>query len=165
MAPVGSASGQPQIVDGRYELQGQMVYDKRSNLSWTRCSVGQTWTPQGRCAGKPVGFGFASAARTFVGVWRVPTKAEIDTLFSQAASGPKINATVFPDMVPGELLYWTLDQISDSNAWYADFGAGKTYDTLGDYAYLHQKMFVRLVHVGQMDTRPVVSITRFKAAK
>ncbi len=143
----------------RYELHGDRVYDKKTDLSWMRCSVGQKWRAPDRCIGKPKGFTFYEAQRLPRKgyAWRVPSPFEFSTLFrgqikslpqSRLKGIPKINAQAFPDMDPSRLLYWTNETTSDTNAWYADFGSGSLEFVYGDYGFLHQKFPVRLMHTG-----------------
>ena len=35
----------------RFEVHGDTVYDKSTDLTWTRCSYGQQWTEDGGCSG------------------------------------------------------------------------------------------------------------------
>ena len=35
----------------RFEVHGDTVYDKTTDLTWTRCSYGQQWTEGGGCSG------------------------------------------------------------------------------------------------------------------
>lgn len=143
----------------RYELHEDRVYDKKTDLSWKRCSVGQRWRAPDRCIGKPKGFTFYEAQRLPRKgyAWRVPSPFEFSTLFrgqlktppqSRLEGIPKINTQVFPDMDPSRLLYWTNETMSDTNAWYADFGSGSVEFVYGDYGFLHQRFPVRLMHTG-----------------
>ena len=143
----------------RYEFHGERVYDKQTNLSWMRCSVGQQWRAPDRCIGKPKGFTFYEAQRlpkkNFA--WRIPSPFEFSTLFrgqlktpptNETHGMPKINSQAFPDMDPSQLLYWTNETMSSTNAWFADFNNGDVDFVYGDYGFLHQKFAVRLVHTG-----------------
>lgn len=143
----------------RYEFHGERVYDKQTNLSWMRCSVGQQWRAPDRCIGKPKGFTFREAQRVPKEgvVWRIPSPFEFSTLFrgqlgipptNETRGMPKINTQAFPDMDPSRLLYWTNEAMSSTNAWFADFNNGDVDFVYGDYGFLHQKFAVRLVHTG-----------------
>ncbi len=164
VAAFTSQAAYAQMVDtaedaARYEFHGDRVYDKQTDLSWMRCSVGQQWRAPDRCIGKPKVFTFYEAQRLPKKdlAWRVPSPFEFSTLFRgqlktfstlNDAPIPKINTQAFPDMDPSRLLYWTNETTSSTNAWYADFEYGSLKFVYGDYGFLHQKFPVRLMHTG-----------------
>lgn len=141
----------PELIKGRYELRGATVYDKQTDLTWMRCSAGQKWSPPNQCTGKPGGFSFSAAQKLSMGLWRVPTKSEITTLLTTTKTTTKIDTEIFPTVDAKNLLYWTCDQHSETNAWFVDFRQGEVDYVFGDGDFLNYKMFVRLVHVGRLD--------------
>ena len=152
------------LIDSRYVIKGDSVYDKKTNLTWQRCSVGQKWDGA-RCAGNAERFTFDDAHNLGDQAWRVPTKDELASLIDQnrKAKGlkPMINITVFPN---SEVVYWsstidtgksnliagifakstksTLDP-SLTHGWLVHFNAGDVFSMMrgGTFA-------VRLVRVG-----------------
>ena len=69
--------------NSRYVIQGDTVYDKKTDLTWQRCSVGQRWAEGKGCVGVIKTFTFDDAQRQGNGMWRVPTKNELGTLIDQ----------------------------------------------------------------------------------
>ncbi len=67
------------------------------------------------------------------------------SLISQNSHAPKIDTTAFPNMDKTRLLYWTSEQVDASSAWYADFGTGTIDHYFGDYDFLNERFYVRLV--------------------
>ena len=138
--------------NSRYVIQGDTVYDKKTDLTWQRCSVGQRWAEGKGCVGVIKTFTFDDAQRQGNGMWRVPTKNELGTLIDQnrKAQGqrPTIDAGAFPDMDLKKLVYWTsTSDPSDgvSLAWDVNF-------FVGDSKYYDYRSFtnaVRLVRTGQ----------------
>jgi hypothetical protein len=39
-------------IASRFEMRGDTVYDRRTGLTWMRCSYGQAWTESGGCSGE-----------------------------------------------------------------------------------------------------------------
>jgi hypothetical protein len=105
----------------RYAIRGETVYDKKTDLTWARCSVGQQWRDGIGCIGKVKKFSFEEAQKQGTNGWRVPTEKELLTIqlhFNKAQdlrpSGklgnierPAIDIEAFPDMDLEELQYWT----------------------------------------------------------
>lgn len=97
-----------------FEIRGDEVLDKNTNLIWARCSVGQHWEG-GMCKGTVNTFTYDQALKQADGTWRVPTKDELVTLLnpSQFEVNKKmmIDAKVFPDMDDRHLIYRTSEDI------------------------------------------------------
>ena len=132
----------------RYIIKGGEVYDKISDLTWQRCSVGQQWQEGVGCAGAVKTFAFNEALRQGVGEWHVPTKAELRTLIDvtrvDSHQKPVIDVIAFPAMGEGQLAYWT-DMPFDTHGWYVRFSDG--FVSYGDYRSFYAA--VRLVRKGQ----------------
>ncbi len=132
----------------RYVIKGGEVYDKETNLTWQRCSVGQHWREEGGCVGVIKTFTFTEAQRQARGEWRVPTKAELRTLLApkRADNPPKplIDEVAFPDIDENQLLYWT-DVPFDAQGWYIRFSDGYVAYS----AYRNFVAAVRLVRSGR----------------
>ncbi|MGE4063407.1 MAG: DUF1566 domain-containing protein [Rhodospirillaceae bacterium] len=117
----------------QYEIQGNRVYDKKSRLTWQRCSVGQTLNANGGggqiCDGPVTAFSMAEAALYAEEGWRIPTQNELATLVSPSCFDPAINEEVFPNMDPDVLGYWSRTFDKQKRVWYINFvdGSFRTY--------------------------------------
>ncbi|ELV7510286.1 DUF1566 domain-containing protein [Aeromonas veronii] len=75
------------VIDGRYHDNGNgTITDRKTNLTWMRCSLGQQWTGS-TCAGVAMEINWNDALKTAMSFsyaghsdWRVPTVDELDTL-------------------------------------------------------------------------------------
>jgi hypothetical protein len=86
-------------------------YDAKTDLTWARCSAGQSWVAHFGCFGVVKLLTWEDAQRQADSPWRLPTKDELLTLVDKSAKGPlKINADTFPDMNRAIPAYWTGDQ-------------------------------------------------------
>lgn len=130
----------------RYVIKGGEVYDKKTNLTWQRCSVGQTWKEGVGCDGVIKTFMFFDTKRDWGGAWRVPSEAELTTLIykNRPRHKPVIDEVAFPDMNEDQMQYWTTMPI-DNEGWYIDFSNGTA--SFGSYKYYVAA--VRLVRSGQ----------------
>lgn len=138
------------LIANRYADNGDgTVTDIRTNLTWQRCSVGQTWAGE-TCTGKVSSFKWNDAMKLAKDGWRLPTVDELDTLV-QCPSGrtpsvrpsgayvretdgicdgkeyknPKININAFPNTPANE--FWSSSPLasnSEGAAWAVHFGAG-----------------------------------------
>ncbi len=102
LAPSAAASGTTQTVvqhipapalsaeqiAKRFQVAGNEVYDRKTDLTWQRCDFGQAWDEaNGWCRGvKKHGTveALAEAATAAGGGWRVPTLDEITTMLEVA---------------------------------------------------------------------------------
>ena len=139
-----AACNDPRTPTSRYVVQGGEVYDKKTDLTWARCSVGQHWKEGIGCAGIVKTMTWDEAQRQGGGVWRVPTKDELLTLVATACKNPSINEDVFPDMDLEKPWYWTSTTDGASVAWDVYFPDGTVYNH-----YRTDTLAVRLVRGGQ----------------
>ena len=132
---------------GQYVINGGTVYDKKGDLTWSRCSVGQRWVDGVGCAGVIKEMTWNEALQQAYGGWRVPTKDELATLVSPTCKNPSINEEAFPDMELNKLVYWTSDENGASGAWGVHFDDGhiRKYILLPPFEYFA----VRLVRGGE----------------
>ena len=109
------------------------VYDKKHDVEWMRCSIGQTWR-NGSCLGEAelVTWEKASnAANTsrFAGhsSWRIPTIYELSRITELRCQQPAINLELFPNTLSGD--YWTADTfVNDAAmAWQVHFMYGENH--------------------------------------
>jgi hypothetical protein len=106
-------------------VQGDTVFDRDTELTWKRCSVGMRWAAdQNRCVGVKRTFTFDDAQQIKAeGGWRVPRIDELKTLI-KAGEGVQIDTNAFPDMTSGETWYWSSTPDGASRGWYVVFGSG-----------------------------------------
>lgn len=110
----------------RYVLNAGEAYDRKTDLTWQRCSIGQHWKDGTGCVGviKQVTWDEATAQASKG--WRVPSKDELLTLISPSCHKPAINEEVFPDMELDKLWYWTSSDNGPFLAWLVDFADGQS---------------------------------------
>ncbi|HEY8027019.1 MAG TPA: DUF1566 domain-containing protein, partial [Burkholderiaceae bacterium] len=137
------------IAAARYLIKGDEVYDKSTDLVWQRCSVGQTWSAEAGCTGRPSQFSFEEAQQQATGTWRVPSRAELASLLEKkkvVAELPlKIDEVAFPGMDENQLWYWTSTADNGTFAWSVSFGCDNKYN---GYSYRSYKYGLRLVRKG-----------------
>jgi hypothetical protein len=133
--------------DGAYVIKDDRVIDLRSGVEWLRCSVGQQFD-EGNCEGEvlrlsqdEVRQAIEIANRELGGIWRLPTRIELEFLICETCPAPKINKYAFPGTVSEP--YWTGQQnwISPKNLWSVNFMTGHSYGRFFPY----QRLAVRLV--------------------
>lgn len=111
------------------------VTDQRTQLMWKTCLEGQL-PPS--CSGKPKALQWHAALELtqevvpyrFAGYrdWRLPTRAELETLIESNCREPATNTQVFPSMTTVGL--WSSD-IADQakhTAWGVDFTSGRSFE-------------------------------------
>jgi Protein of unknown function (DUF1566) len=110
----------------RYVLNAGEAYDRKTDLTWQRCSIGQHWKDGTGCVGviKQVTWDEATAQASKG--WRMPNKDELLTLISPSCHKPAINEEVFPDMELDKLWYWTSSDNGPFLAWLVDFADGQS---------------------------------------
>jgi hypothetical protein len=111
----------------RYEIHGAEVYDRKTNLTWRRCSFGQHWKDGLGCVGVIRQITWQEAMNQARGIWRLPTVAELKTLIASNCTNPAINEAAFPDMELDKLWYWTSTD-TGSSVWYVAFGTGSVHN-------------------------------------
>jgi hypothetical protein len=130
----------------RFEVHGDTVYDKGTDLTWTRCSHGQQWTDGGGCSGSvklldwdsAMGLHFQGDAN-----WRLPQRDELQSIVAPNCKRPAIDETVFP--ATPSIQYWTGTANGPSYAWVVFFRTG-----MATWNFLKTTPFaVRLVRTGR----------------
>jgi hypothetical protein len=128
----------------QFIAQKNTIKDLKNGTTWLRCSVGQAWDPTLQtCTGQiikldhsQITFAIKEATRQLGGLWRLPTRSELESLVCDDCSPPKINSEDFPKISPEA--YWT----SDTNAlnsrmfWTVNFMTGHSYSRFFPYQAL-----------------------------
>lgn len=137
--------------NSRYFLNAKgTAIDKKTGLTWMRCSVGQTWDGS-TCIGSPQTYSWKYALETAESTvfadksdWRLPNQKELQSLIENRCFNPAINLTAFPNT--GSDWFWSSspNAISSYNAWVVKFSDG--YD---GYGFKSAGYAVRLVRGGQ----------------
>jgi hypothetical protein len=95
----------------RYVIKDGEVYDKKTDLTWQRCSFGQQWKDGLGCVGIIKTLNWDDAQRQASAQWRVPTVDELSSLIDhEKTKGEQILAideVAFPDMDVRHQYYWT----------------------------------------------------------
>jgi len=129
-----------------FEVHGDTVYDKSSDLTWTRCSYGQQWTESGGCAGSVKLLDWDSAMGLHLqreGSWRLPQRDELQGIVASNCKRPAIDETLFPGTP--SIQYWTSTASGPSYAWVVFFRTG-----MPTWNFLKTTPFaVRLVRTGR----------------
>lgn len=130
----------------RFEVHGDTVYDKRTDLTWTRCSYGQQSTEAGGCAGSVELLDWNSAMALHPkgdANWRLPQRDELQSIVASNCKRPAINEDVFPGTP--SIQYWTSTASGPSYAWVVFFRTG-----MPTWNFLKTTPFaVRLVRSGR----------------
>ncbi len=101
--------------------QGEVVYDRKTDLTWQRCTYGQRWTEGKGCAGESKRVTFDEAKALESAGWRVPTLDELKSIVVKGVK-PTIDAAAFPDTPP--VYFWSTDNRDTSFSWYVLFENG-----------------------------------------
>lgn len=134
----------------RYEIlsSGWEVLDKKTDLVWQRCSIGQTWSGT-TCMGYPADYDWQNALKAATsagGDWYLPNKRELESLVEWGCHFPAINADIFPTVT--DWFWWSSSVSVDGAAYGVHFlSGGDTRYRKGDYMY--SKGNVRLVRARQ----------------
>jgi Protein of unknown function (DUF1566) len=130
----------------RFEVHGETVYDKSTDLTWTRCSYGQQWTEDGGCSGSVKLLDWHSAVGLHLqedADWRLPERDELQSIVAPNCKKPAINETVFPGTP--SIQYWTSTASGPSYAWVVFFRTG-----MPTWNFLKTTPFaVRMVRTGR----------------
>jgi len=100
------------------------VHDQKTGLTWSRCSVGQTWDREGGCVGTPRKFTFSEANTEWAEGWRMPTKDALKTITAGNCRKPAIDQELFPATAVD--WYWTSSK-QDKGCWFVNFTDGRWF--------------------------------------
>lgn len=154
---------QPSRPDTRYtDNYDGTVTDDATGLTWSKCSIGQTWIDNSpddgsddACNGTASGYNWGGALNVariageggYLGLqgWRLPNVKELGSLMENACKSPAINQSIFPSTANAN--YWSSSPYlpgTGHDAWYVGFQSrGEIYRELKSQLY-----HVRLVREG-----------------
>ena len=128
-----------------------IIHDLKLNILWLRCSVGQVWNSKtNSCDGKAIKLKMDQIDEVIIqannqlgGLWRLPTRKELENLVCMSCEKVKINDKFFPN-TPYEP-FWTGEKNNWSKTkgfyWSVNFFTGHTFGRFPG----HIPNFVRLV--------------------
>jgi hypothetical protein len=121
-------------IDGaqrRFQLSGGEAVDRKTGLTWKRCSLGTVWDGRRGCAGETKFVSLDEAAllaRAEGPGWHVPSGPELESIIDIGCGKPVVDTTVFPDVgadEDGTANYWTTNQVGAANlVYFFDFMTG-----------------------------------------
>lgn len=123
----------------RYEVNGNEVYDRKTDRTWQRCNYGQTYDTEHRwCAGivkrQDIDTALADVSANAGGRWRIPDAGEMMSVLDVACTtGMKdAVATVFPEVLQGPTTYYlTTTSTSSSHVTAANCFVGAMMSGVG----------------------------------
>jgi hypothetical protein len=133
-------------IPSRFEINGETVYDKSTELTWMRCSYGQQWTEDSGCSGSVRLLDWDAAMGLHWrgnSAWRLPQRDELQSIVATNCKKPAVNEAVFPGTP--SIQYWTSTASGPSYAWIIFFRTG-----MPTWNFLKTTPFaVRLVRTGR----------------
>lgn len=100
---------------GDYDIKGPEVTEKKTGVTWQRCAVGQTFE-NNRCMGSPKAMTFEQAKAAVTAGWRLPSKAELETIRMEGCAFPAVNTILYLSLEGRKYWYWTSTE-EDTGAW------------------------------------------------
>jgi hypothetical protein len=124
---------EPRIPASRYDIQGDKVFDKETQLTWQRCALGQKWQ-DGGCAGTPQQLTWAEAqkasgAQKPGAAWRLPSKDELQTLVSRACLR-SVNSEAFPGFTLQHPEFWSSTETTPKQTWIVSLMSGAEFNAV-----------------------------------
>ncbi|RXJ68247.1 hypothetical protein CRV08_08315 [Halarcobacter ebronensis] len=89
------------IDTSRFIIFGDKVVDKKTKLTWMRCSVGSKLKDNISCDQTPKPMSFYEAndfEKNLKNAWRLPTIDELSTIYDNGCKKYAINSSLFPDI-------------------------------------------------------------------
>lgn len=129
---------EPRIPASRYDIQGDTVFDKETQLTWQRCLLGQKWQDGAGCTGTPQQLTWADAQKQGGGKrsagkqsadWRLPNKDELQTLVSRACLR-SVNSEAFPGFSLQYPEVWSRTETTPQQTWIVSLMSGAEFNAL-----------------------------------
>ena len=132
-AAYAQCTAEPRIPASRYDIQGDKVFDKETQLTWQRCALGQKWQDGAGCAGTPEQLSWADAQKQAGGrrnaAWRLPSKDELQTLISRACLR-SVNSEAFPGFTLQYPEVWSSTETTPKQTWIVSMMSGAEFNAL-----------------------------------
>jgi hypothetical protein len=133
-------------VGARYEVKGDQVYDKKTNLTWQRCSVGQKWSEGSGCTGDAAKMSHDRAHQSAADGWRMPGVSEMMSIVRKDCKNPAIDPQLFPN-TPADVFHSAVKR--GLKCFGVDFSNGSEYSSGRRNNLCDYSTYVRLVKTGQ----------------
>jgi len=111
-----------------FNILGDKVFDKKTQLTWMRCSIGSKWKDNIGCHPSPNTISFYEAKdieNSLNNGWRIPTIEELNTIFIDQCEQYAINSKLFPDikLLDNFAPYWSSTSVQQIQnfIYYIDF--------------------------------------------
>ena len=113
----------------RFVLSGGEALDTKTNLIWSRCLHGKTWSEEtSQCEGTATNLNWRDAMNAEPEGWRVPNVKELGSIVEHACGHPSLNLDVFSVAIiphlwsstPGRLSLG-VDVFTSNTAWSVGF--------------------------------------------
>ena len=137
------------VYASNYIDKGYYVIDLKNKIEWLKCTTGQQWSDDKQtCIGNPVKLDLKASENAnnmlneqIEGIWRLPSRKELESLICKSCEGVKINQKLFPN-TPAEP-FWT----SQRNWWSPKFFWSVNFFTGHSYGRFvpEKELFVRFV--------------------
>jgi Protein of unknown function (DUF1566) len=118
-------------VQHRFQLSEGEAVDRKTGLTWKRCSVGKVWEGRYGCAGETKFVSLDEAkkvAKAEGPAWHVPSGPELESIIDVGCGMPVVDTVVFPDIKAdedGTANYWTTNEVGAANlVYFFDFMTG-----------------------------------------
>jgi len=118
-------------VQRRFQLSGADATDRKTGLTWKRCSLGTVWDSKQGCAGDAKFVSLDQAmqlAKAEGSGWHVPSGPELESIIDVGCGKPVVDTAVFPDIRAdddGTASYWTTNPVGAANlVYFFDFMTG-----------------------------------------
>ncbi|MFV2057553.1 MAG: DUF1566 domain-containing protein [Thiohalomonadales bacterium] len=119
------------------------LLDTRTNLIWSRCSIGQLWSG-GKCVGSALLLTYIEArnearnqsVQEHLG-WRIPTVSELSLMVELSCHDPAVDLALFPNTP--SMSFWTSTRFVNKlkHHWLIQFRFGANHvDSDDNHAYL-----------------------------
>ena len=122
-----------------YISRGYYVIDLKNKIEWLKCPVGMVWE-NSECKGKAlklelvqVNEAITIANKQLGGLWRLPSRLELESLICKKCMKVKINTKIFPN-TPAEP-FWSGEKNiwQPEYNWIVNFFNGNTFGRFPDY--------------------------------
>lgn len=131
-AAYAQCTSEPRIPASRYDIQGQTVFDKETQLTWQRCALGQKWQDGAGCTGTPQQLTWADAQKQNSrrnASWRLPSKDELQSLVSRACLR-SVNTEAFPGFTLQYPEFWSSTETVPNQTWIVSLMSGAEFNAL-----------------------------------